>query len=203
MKKEQQQSVFNTLYSIGVKDKIERKGNLDYLSWANAWALLKTNYPDAQRRVYEHDHTGLNFFTDGVTAYVKVGISVDGIEHIDYLPIMDHRNNAIPVAKITSMDVNKAIQRSTAKAIAMHGLGLALWTGEDIADIPTQVEKSMKPTPDADGVLLQKGTEDWDRVVKYVESNKGLGLEKIGQQLSRKYKMTPSIKNEIVKLING
>jgi hypothetical protein len=203
MKKEQQQSVFNTLYSIGVKDKIERKGNLDYLSWANAWALLKTNYPDAQRRVYEHDHTGLNFFTDGVTAYVKVGISVDGIEHIDYLPIMDHRNNAIPVAKITSMDVNKAIQRSTAKAIAMHGLGLALWTGEDIADIPTQVEKSMKPTTDEDGVLLQKGTEDWDRVVKYVESNKGLGLEKIGQQLSRKYKMTPSIKNEIVKLING
>ncbi len=203
MKKEQQQSVFNTLYSIGVKDKIERKGNLDYLSWANAWALLKTNYPDAQRKVYEHDHTGLNFFTDGVTAYVKVGISVDGIEHIDYLPIMDHRNNAIPVAKITSMDVNKAIQRSTAKAIAMHGLGLALWTGEDIADIPTQVEKSMKTTTDEDGVLLQKGTEDWDRVVKYVESNKGLGLEKIGQQLSRKYKMTPSIKNEIVKLING
>lgn len=179
---------------------MERKGNLDYLSWANAWALLKTNYPDAQRKVYEHDHTGLNFFTDGVTAYVKVGITVDGIEHIDYLPIMDHRNNAIPVAKVTSMDVNKAIQRSTAKAIAMHGLGLVLWTGEDIADMPAQVSK---PSEDTDGVLLQKGTEDWERVVKYIESNKGLGVEKIGQQLSRKYKMTPSVKNEIVKLINS
>jgi hypothetical protein len=189
-------STFTTLASISVKDKMERKGNLDYLSWANAWSLLKTNYHDAQRKVYEHDHTGLNYFTDGITAYVKVGIIVGGIEHIDYLPIMDNRNNAIPVAKITSTDVNKAIQRSTAKAIAMHGLGLSLWTGEDIPDAVV----SEKP---ADTILLEKGTEDWNRVVKYVEANKGLGLEKIGQQLSRKYKITPSLKKEIVELVNA
>lgn len=202
MKKEQP-SVFENLYSIGVKDKIERKGHLDYLSWANAWALLKSHYPDAQRKVYEHDHTGLNFFTDGNTAYVKVGIIVNGIEHIDYLPVMDHRNNAIPVAKVTSTDVNKTIQRSTAKAIAMHGLGLSLWTGEDIADIPSE-KVPVKPKVDAVGTItLEKDTEDWERVVKYVESNKGLGVEKIGQQLTRKYKITPSLKKEIVELINS
>jgi len=202
MKKEQP-SVFENLYSIGVKDKIERKGHLDYLSWANAWALLKSQYPDAQRKVYEHDHTGLNFFTDGNTAYVKVGIIVNGIEHIDYLPVMDHRNNAIPVAKVTSTDVNKTIQRSTAKAIAMHGLGLSLWTGEDIADIPSE-KVAVKPKVDAVGTItLEKGTEDWERVVKYIESNKGLGVEKIGQQLTRKYKITPSLKKEIVELINS
>lgn len=202
MKKEQP-SVFENLYSIGVKDKIERKGHLDYLSWANAWALLKSNYPDAQRKVYEHDHTGLNFFTDGNTAYVKVGITVNGIEHIDYLPVMDHRNNAIPVAKVTSTDVNKTIQRSTAKAIAMHGLGLSLWTGEDIADIPSE-KVAVKPKTDAAGTItLEKDTEDWDRVVKYIESNKGLGIEKIGQQLTRKYKITPALKKEIVEMINS
>jgi len=198
-----EQSVFATLYGLAVKDKIERKGHLDYLSWANAWALLKANYPDAQRKVYEHDHTGLNFFTDGTTAYVKVGIIVGGIEHIDYLPVMDHRNNAIPVAKVTSTDVNKTIQRSTAKAIAMHGLGLSLWTGEDIADIPSSTPTASKTKGDAsETVLLEKGTEDWERVVKYVEANKGLGLEKIGQQLTRKYKITPALKKEIVELIN-
>ena len=198
-----EQSVFATLYGLAVKDKIERKGHLDYLSWANAWALLKANYPDAQRKVYEHDHTGLNFFTDGTTAYVKVGIIVGGIEHIDYLPVMDHRNNAIPVAKVTSTDVNKTIQRSTAKAIAMHGLGLSLWTGEDIADIPSSTPTASKTKVDtSETVLLEKGTEDWERVVKYVEANKGLGLEKIGQQLTRKYKITPALKKEIVELIN-
>lgn len=202
MKKEQP-SVFENLYSIGVKDKIERKGHLDYLSWANAWALLKSQYPDAQRKVYEHDHTGLNFFTDGNTAYVKVGIIVNGIEHIDYLPVMDHRNNAIPVAKVTSTDVNKTIQRSTAKAIAMHGLGLSLWTGEDIADIPSE-KVAVKPKVDPAGTItLEKDTEDWERVVKYIESNKGLGIEKIGQQLTRKYKITPSLKKEIVDMINS
>ena len=118
----EKKSIFSTLSEISVKEKIERKGNLDYLSWANAWAMLKAVYPDAQRKVYEHDHTGFNYFTDGKTAYVKVGITVNGLEHIDYLPIMDFRNNAVPLEKITATDVNKTIQRSTAKAIAMHGV---------------------------------------------------------------------------------
>ena len=91
--------------------------------------MLKKAYPNAQRKVYESDHTGLNFFTDGKTCYVKVGIVVNDIEHIDYLPVMDFRNKSITVDKVTSTDVNKAIQRATAKAIAMHGLGLSLWTG--------------------------------------------------------------------------
>ena len=95
------ESIYGKLSAISVKDKIERKGNLDYLSWANAWAMLKSIYPDAQRKVYESDHTGLNYFTDGVTAYVKVGIIVHDIEHVDYLPIMDFKNNSIPIGKVT------------------------------------------------------------------------------------------------------
>ena len=193
-------SVFQTLSSISVKDKVEQKGNLDYLSWANAWSMLKSMYPDAQRKVYEHDHTGFNYFTDGNTAYVKVGIIVNGLEHIDYLPIMDFRNNAIPMAKITATDVNKAIQRSTAKAIAMHGLGLSLWTGEDIPEMT--MEAAPKKDEPVKLVTLTKTSDSWANVVKYVESNKALGFDKIKQQLSRKYTLTPAVAKELSSLID-
>ena len=205
---ETKQSVFATLSAINVREKIERKGNLDYLSWANAWAMLKAIYPDAQRKVYEHDHTGFNYFTDGKSAWVKVGVTIGGQEHVDYLPIMDHRNNSIPIDKITSSDVNKSIQRSTAKAIAMHGLGLSLWTGEDLPDLTSDktpsAQKGANPKADAQELTeLKRDTENWEKVVSYVTANKAQGLEKIGQQLNRKYKMSPSIKKEIANLIES
>jgi hypothetical protein len=187
-------SVFATLSQVSVQGKIERKGNLDYLSWANAWALLKTHYPDAQRKIYDHDHTGFNYFTDGKTAWVKVGIIVNGIEHIDYLPIMDFRNNAIPIEKVTATDVNKTIQRSTAKAIAMHGLGLSLWTGEDVPEMTTE------PVKEVALIDLKPKDSNWDNVVKYVTANKELGAAKLTQQLSRKYKISPAVKKEITAL---
>ena len=137
-----EKNTFKELSKISVKEKVEKKGQFNYLSWANAWSMCKEKYPDTQRKVYEDDATGLNFFSDGKTAYVKVGIIVNGIEHIDYLPVMDFRNNSIPIDKITSMDVNTTIQRSTAKAIAMHGLGLSLWIGEDVVE-------SVRPTASA------------------------------------------------------
>jgi hypothetical protein len=195
------ESVYGKLSAISVRDKIERKGNLDYLSWANAWATLKGIYPDAQRKVYESDHTGLNYFTDGVTAYVKVGIVVGGIEHIDYLPVMDFKNNSIPIAKVTSTDVTKSIQRSTAKAIAMHGLGLSLWTGEDVPEMVTESAKKAS-APSDDLVELKKDTKNWDKVVAYVTANKEIGIEEIGIRLSTKYKISPALKKDIVAIIN-
>lgn len=204
----EKKSIFSTLSEISVKEKIERKGNLDYLSWANAWAMLKAMYPDAQRKVYEHDHTGFNYFTDGKTAWVKVGITVGGIEHIDYLPVMDFRNNSIHIDKVTATDVNKTIQRSTAKAIAMHGLGLSLWTGEDVPEVttdkPTHPVSSKTPDKADDNLIdLKKDSENWDKVVSYVTSNSELGLEKICKQLTRKYKMSPAIKKEIANIIKS
>lgn len=190
-------SVYSTLSQTSVREKIERKGNLDYLSWANAWHMLKTAYPNAQRKVYEHEHTGFNYFTDGRTAYVKVGIIVNDLEHIDYLPVMDFRNNALPIDKVTATDVNKTIQRSTAKAIAMHGLGLSLWTGEDV---PVVVDVVQAPQ-ESSLIELTKGSENWDKVTQYITLNKQIGLDKIIQQLSTKYTISAAVNKEIAKLL--
>jgi hypothetical protein len=190
-------SVYSTLSQTSVREKIERKGNLDYLSWANAWHMLKTAYPNAQRKVYEHEHTGFNYFTDGRTAYVKVGIIVNDLEHIDYLPVMDFRNNALPIDKVTATDVNKTIQRSTAKAIAMHGLGLSLWTGEDVPVIVDVVQV----TQESSLIELTKGSENWEKVAQYITLNKQIGLDKIIQQLSTKYTISAAVNKEIAKLL--
>ena len=196
-------NIFKELSSISIQGKTDKKGKFDYLSWATAWSMIKTQYPDAQRKVYECQETGLNFFTDGKTAYVKVGITINGMEHVDYLPVMDYRNNSISMEKISSMDVNTAIQRSTAKAIAMHGLGLSLWIGEDTAPAtPTAQAVSKNPVPKTKTLVeLNVGDENWAKVLKYVADNKSLGLPKIVKNLEVKYKIKALVKKEISKHI--
>lgn len=126
-------SVYEVLSKLNVNDKVEKKSNLTYLSWAWAWGVLKENFPTATYTIYENKD-GWNYFTDGRTAWVKTGVNVEGLEHIEYLPVMDFRNQSIPADKLTSFDVNKAIQRSLTKAISRHGLGLYIYAGEDLPE---------------------------------------------------------------------
>ena len=137
------QNYFEVLNSINVNEKVEKKNNLTYLSWAWAWSELKKRYPESTYTVYENEH-GWNYHTDGRTCWVKTGVTVNGIEHVEYLPVMDYRNNSIPVDKVTSFDVNKAIQRSLTKAIGRHGIGLYIYAGEDLPE--DQEAKTAKPT---------------------------------------------------------
>lgn len=198
-----EQNQYQTLADISVKSHVEKKGGMEYLSWATAWHLLKQKYPTAQRIVYEDPATGFNFFTDGKTAWVKVGIEVNGLEHIDYLPIMDFKNRAVPIDAVTAFDVNKTIQRSTAKAIAMHGLGLSLWIGEDTSSTATEAQK--KPVEATAPELITLGTtgENWERVLKYIAANKELGLEQIVKNLQVKYKITAATKKKLQAEIEG
>lgn len=124
---------FVTLNNINVNGKTEKKNGLTYLSWAWAWGEVKKLHPDATYTIYENKD-GWNYHTDGRTCWVKTGVTVEGIEHIEYLPVMDLRNNSIPAEKVTSFDVNKAIQRSLTKAVARHGLGLYVYAGEDLPE---------------------------------------------------------------------
>lgn len=127
------QSVFAVLNAVNCNEHTEKKNGLTYLSWAWAWQICKTNFPDASYTIYENAQ-GWNYHTDGRTAWVKTGVTINGQELIEYLPVMDMRNRSIPVENITSFDVNKAIQRSLTKALARHGLGLYIYAGEDLPD---------------------------------------------------------------------
>lgn len=189
--------VFKKLAEVDIKSKIEKKGTQDYLSWATAWGLVKQLYPNATRTVYEDLLNGLNYFNDGKTGYVKVGVTIEGLEHIDYLPIMDYKNRSIPIESITSMDVNKTIQRSTAKAIAMHGLGLQLWSGEEMIEAVKAPEQKPKEKVD-----LKVGDENWAKVKAYVEANKTSDLATIVKNLEVKYKISTNVKRELSKLMN-
>ncbi len=138
------ENYFAKLYAINVNEKVEKKGKLSYVSWPYAWAEVKKLFPDATYTIYENAD-GWNYHTDGRTAWVKTGVTVNGIEHIEYLPVMDMRNDSIPLEKITSYDVNKTIQRSLTKACARHGLGLYIYAGEDLPEGEDKPEPDKKP----------------------------------------------------------
>lgn len=148
---------FEKLNNIDLTDKIKEKIGLKYLSWAYAWGELKKAYPDAFYTIYKRtvkstitskvidngaeivtvteDSNEIPYFTDGKTCYVKVGVTVGGIEYVELLPVMDNRNNSVPVSVIKMTDVNKAIQRAFVKACARHGLGLYIYAGEDLPEV--------------------------------------------------------------------
>lgn len=183
-------SVFEKLSSIDVSGKTEKKSNLTYLSWAWAWGELKKSYPDASYTIYENEIDDLlvhgeqafpikrtvNYFTDGRTAWVKVGVTVDGQEHIEMLPVMDHRNKSIALNAIDSFAVNKTIQRALTKAIARHGLGLYIYAGEDLPEtvkedqhneqVLAALQQALETYQRNNGVNLTQSFEDLQELTK-------------------------------------
>lgn len=144
---------------------------LTYVSWADAWSDMKKKHPEARYTIYE-DANGFPFWSSKYGIDVKVGVTVNGLEHIVRLPVMDGNNNAMKdepyeystqhgnkrVEAADTFDINKAIQRCFAKACAMHGLGLYVYRGEDLPDgvekvvtniAPKPVEKPADPKPSA------------------------------------------------------
>lgn len=140
-------SAFEVLNAINVNEHTEQKNGLTYLSWAWAWREVKKAFPEASYTIYENAD-GWNYFTDGRTCWVKTGVTIEGLEHIEYLPVMAYNNKSISADAVTSFDVNKAIQRSLTKACARHGLGLYIYAGEDLPDSSdTPAEAPIKKAP--------------------------------------------------------
>ena len=110
------------------------------------------------------------------------------------------------------MDVNTAIQRATAKAIAMHGLGLSLYAGEDLLEIPKVESKINEKAKDVSKAKVEKkvethidldiGDANWDKVLSYIGRNKEKGLDSIVKTLTTKYKMTAKVKKVIAKEVS-
>ena len=154
--------VFKKLSSIDVSAHIEKKGKFNYLSWAWAWAEVQKLYT-ATRTVYKNG-SGWNYHTDGRTAWVEVGVTIDGVEHIDMLPVMNMQNKSLPIESVTSFDVNKAIQRATVKALALHGLGLHIYAGEDLP----MTEKEKEYIIPSQALQIESACETSD-MVEYIK----------------------------------
>ena len=119
------------LLKINVNGHLEKKGNLSYLSWAWAWAEVLKIDPGARWTAHEWDNSPVMVLRNG-TAMVKVSVEIKGDIKTCILPVMDNRNKAI--VDPDAFAVNTAIMRCLAKAIAMHGLGLYIYAGEDLPE---------------------------------------------------------------------
>jgi len=210
---EKKQSVFERLNAINLNERVEKKKDLTYLSWAWAWAEVKRACPDATYKIGQTD------YDDALGFMCHTSVTIEGETLEMWLPVMDGANKSMKkqsytystrfgdksVEAATTFDINKTLMRCLVKNLAMFGLGLYIFAGEDLPE--SESHSTNTPAPEKapapiELAELKKGTENWDKVVAYVTANKDIGIEKIGQQLSRKYKMSPAIKKDIMAIIN-
>ena len=140
---------FEKLYRVNVNDYTEEKNGLTYLSWANAWAEVKKIYPDAQYTIKRFDNN-LPYVYDENTGYmVFTDVTIEGLTYEMWLPVMDGANKAMKntaytyktkygektVEPATMFDINKTIMRCLVKNLAMFGLGLYIYAGEDLPEV--------------------------------------------------------------------
>lgn len=134
------------VYSDMEKTKLDtaKKGTLKltYASWSEAWGALKRLHPTSTFKVHENKEEMPVFYDKdkpAMGAFVKVSVKVMGLTHTVHLPVMDHANKSLSVGSMSTFDINKNIQRALAKAIALHGMGLYVFKGEDYPeDKPTK-----------------------------------------------------------------
>lgn len=146
-------TVFSVLSKIDVTRNVKTKENLKYLPWAFVWSEIRSRYPDARYAVHENEN-GLPYFESELGLIVKTTVVISGDELDMWLPVMDHKNKAMKkneysyeifdkrtntkqkkyVSAATMADINKTIMRCLVKNIAMFGLGMCLYMGEDTAD---------------------------------------------------------------------
>lgn len=147
-------SVFETLFEINVNDHIEKKKDLTYLSWPYAWAEVKKKYPNATYKINLFGEKQLPYvFDENVGYMVFTDVTINDLTHTMWLPVMDSANKTIKstsytyntkfkkdilVEAATMFDVNKTIMRCLVKNLAMFGLGLYIYSGEDLPEIETE-----------------------------------------------------------------
>jgi len=129
------ENTFEKLNKIDVSKFTEKKGMFNYLSWAHAVRELLKHCPEATWEVHTFkgpDGTDQPYMKNGTGAYVQVSVDVDGIIRSQIHPVLDNRNNTIE--NPNAFQINTSIQRCLAKAIALHGLGLYIFAGEDLPE---------------------------------------------------------------------
>lgn len=169
---------FNQLASLNLNDKAESKNGLSYVSWANAWKAFKEVYPTATYKVINNPQTNLPYFIDpalGIMVFTEV--TADSLTHSMWLPVMDGANKAMKtepytyqvwdkvnrkyvekkVEAATMFDINKTLMRCLVKNLAMFGLALYIYAGEDMPEDAETIESSTEePQQNATPVKTRK-----------------------------------------------
>jgi len=220
MKKSEEKvlTTFEKLSAINVNTKVEKKKNLTYLSWAWAWSEVKKACPDAtyQMGETEYDET-LGFMCHS-------SVTIDGETLSMWLPVMDGANKAMKkegysyttrygdkqVASATMFDINKTMMRCLVKNLAMFGMGIYIYAGEDLPEsneAVVQAQDKAKATSvqnkKAPKLHLKKGDDNWNNVMAYVKENKSLGNEKLTAMVGRKYVLSIPVKTELSDILNS
>jgi len=170
------------LLKINVNDHVEKKGNLSYLSWAWAWAEVLKIDPAARYTVHEYEGGMPVCYLKNNTAMVKVSVEIKGDIKTCLLPVMDNRNRS--VVDPDSFAVNTAIMRCLTKCIALHGLGLYIFSGEDLPE-------GAAPQVDPDLVALINGAVSVEELTKlFKRLTKEQRMTHIDQFTARKKELT-------------
>ena len=189
-------NTFEALYPINVNDKTETKEGLTYLSWAWAWAAIKAIYPEANYNIKKFDNN-LPYVYDENTGYmVFTDVTIDGLTHEMWLPVMDSHNRAmksepytittkygkeIRVEAATMFDINKTIMRCLVKNLAVFGLGLYIYAGQDLPDVDMSDDEKRAEIKR----LIQKTNTD---TTKY--------LYAMGQHFKKEFKSVDEMQSE-------
>lgn len=188
---------FDILNAVNVNEHTETKDTgkvkLTYLSWAWAWSEVKKRFPDAQYEIIKFN--GLPYVFDEKTGFmVYTTVTIDGITHEMWLPVMDGNNramldhsyevktkfNTFTVQPATMFDINKTIMRCLTKNLAMFGLGLYIYAGEDLPEVSDEVIVTAKTTSKAKASSKtnetpeqahQKAKEAYEALIKYCKDH--------------------------------
>jgi hypothetical protein len=207
-------TTFEKLSAINVNDRVEKKDGLTYLSWAWAWSEVKKAFPSATY------HPGETTYDEVLGFMCHTSVTIDSETLPMWLPVMDSKNKSMKkypyeyetrygvktVEAATTFDINKTIMRCLVKNLAMFGLGIYIYSGEDLPEAEAAAVAAKKQEAKKDsGELLElvRDSDNWRKVFAYVDANKTIGEKKILQQVGRKYNITDEIKQEILIIINS
>jgi len=228
MDKKEEKLTFKTLATIDVSTKVEEKNGLTYLPWSQAWGIIKQRDSTATYNVTEYE--GKPYLYDEHLGYmVSTTVTVCGETLGMHLPVMDGSHKAMKaqpykyttrygekaVAGASMFDINKAIMRCLVKNLALFGLGLGLYTGDDIIDEgetprasvngssklktsapspqPTKANKPVK----RELIDLSKDDNNWKKVMTYIANNKDQSLTQVAKTLGLKYRISAAVKKEL------
>ena len=141
-----EQSKFLQALELNVNKMTEKKNGLTYLSWAPAWQEFKKIYTDATYQVKRYGEAQLPYVVDETGYMVATEVTADGVTHEMWLPVMNHMNQALKRGNASMFDVNKAIMRCFTKNLAMFGLGLYIYTGEDLPEATDEIKQAKTKT---------------------------------------------------------